>query len=105
MTDWNATESAEDLTLTAEEVREFRRLRKEAADRAAADREARRVEEERRTPATHHVVIAGGEVVAMSDGTGKSRGDHVRRIVGAYEMSPQEVEEHNQRRLAALDAL
>lgn len=98
--------------LTPAEIAEFRRLQREAADRAAKDREARRVEEEKRSPATHHVLLANGDRVQMSgghlathhttgDGSGHASGDHMHRIAGAWPMNQAEVEDHNRRRLAA----
>lgn len=97
-------------TLTAEEVREFRRLRREAADRASKDREARKVEELKRSGPTHYVHLADGTVLPMSGGNigthhrvsdGTDEG-HLVPVAAAHEMSAAERERQNAERLAAL---
>lgn len=97
-------------TLTAAEVREFRRLQREAKNRADKDREARKVEELKRSGPTHYVHLADGQILMMSGGTigthhrvddGTPDG-HLVAVAAAFEMSPAECERQDARRLAAL---
>ena len=85
------------VQLTAEEIAEYRQLRRERIEREAAELEARKVEEARRTPPTHHVRLADGQLVQLSggnigthhsfgDGTGRPDGDKLVAVASAYEI-------------------
>ena len=88
--------------LTPEEVAEFRRLRKEAAERAAKDRQALKTQVLERTGPTHYVHLASGEVVKMAGGNLVTHHNGVP-VVAAYEMSEQDKAAARAEELAALE--
>jgi hypothetical protein len=89
--------------LTAEEIAEFRRLRKEAADRAARDRQALKTAVQERTGPTHFVHLASGEVVKLAGGNLVTHHNGVP-VVAAYEMSAEDKAAARAEELATADA-
>lgn len=95
-----------DLTafqLTPEEIAEFRRLRKEAADRAAKDRQALKTAIQERTGPTHFVHLASGEIVKLAGGNLVTHHNGVP-VVAAFEMSEADKKAAKAEELAAAEA-
>lgn len=88
--------------LTPEEIAEFRKLRAEAADRAAKDRQALKTQVLERTGPTHFVHLANGEIVKLPGG---NLGTHHNGIpvMAAYEMSDEDKAAARAEELAALE--
>jgi hypothetical protein len=91
------------LQLTAEEIAEFRRLQKEAADRATKHRQALKTQVLERTGPTHYVHLASGEVVTLPGGNLVTHHNGVP-VVAAWEMSEEDKAAARAEELAAVEA-